>query len=269
MHPIQHLSRKKNLLLALDAFKTLYRPNSPIPTQYARIGMKYGVLGHRDEIASLRTSFKHAFEEQSSTNPNYGKATGLGAENWWANVIKSTFNPFLKSGQKVPQAMVSELLTCYSTSEGYKMYHDVMPFFNMLRERKTQANLESPWKWDKTVVGIVTNSDDRVPGILESFGLRVGTRRVGVKTERSARANLDDDISFVVMSYDVGFEKPDRRIFQAAEAMLKETLAEDGEGVEEQAIGGFEMLYVGDSFEKDYLGAKDSGWEAVMVDRAG
>jgi FMN phosphatase YigB (HAD superfamily) len=285
MHPTKHLSKKKNLLLAFDAFGTLYQPNSPIPTQYGRIGLKHGVhcqLG--DDIVPLKNSFKRAFGKESSANPNYGKVTGLGAEKWWANVscivritsnitnvtrkvIKNTYQPFLRPDQSVPQALISELLTRYSTSEGYDMYPDVKSFFSMLRRRKEQANIDLPWNWDKTVVGVITNSDDRVSGILESFGLQVGSRRVGSSAQRTARASFDDDISFVVLSYDVGFEKPDRRIFDAASEMLRETLAEAGNSAEGQDIDGFEKLYVGDSIEKDYFGAKDAGWNALVVDR--
>jgi hypothetical protein len=87
MHPTKHLSKKKNLLLAFDAFGTLYQPNSPIPKQYGRIGLKHGVhCQPGDDIVPLKNSFKKSFGEESSANPNYGKATGLGAEKWWTNV---------------------------------------------------------------------------------------------------------------------------------------------------------------------------------------
>jgi hypothetical protein len=130
-----------------------------------------------------------------------------------------------------------------------------------------QKSTTPAWPWDKTVVGIITNSDDRVPSVLDSFGLKVGPRRVGSSAERSSQATIDEDISFVVLSYDVGFEKPDRRIFEAAERMLEETLAESGENADGQEIDGYEKLYVGDSLEKDYLGAKAAGWNAVLLDR--
>lgn len=184
-------------------------------------------------------------------------------------VIKNTYQPFLNPGQDVPQALISELLTRYSTSAGYHMYPDVKPFFSMIRRSNEQANVGLPWKWDKTVVGIITNSDDRVPGILESFGLKVGPRRVGSRALHSAKATVDDDISFVVLSYDVGFEKPDRRLFDAALEMLKETLAEAGNGAEGQDVDDFEKLYVGDTIEKDYFGAKRAGWNALVIDRLG
>ena len=78
---------------------------------------------------------------------------------------------------------------------------------------------------------------------------------------------MDDDISFVVLSYDVGHEKPDRRVFEAAESMLKETLAEGGSNPESQSIDAYEKLYVGDSLEKDYHGAKAAGWDSLLLRR--
>jgi FMN phosphatase YigB (HAD superfamily) len=180
-------------------------------------------------------------------------------------VIHSTFQPWLEPGQDVPQALVNELLHRYSTKEGYDIYPDVKPFFQMLRNHSTTDIVEL-WPWDKTVVGIITNSDARVPGILESFDLKIGPRRVGTPDQRSAEAAMEDDISFVVLSYDVGVEKPDRRIYDAAVDSLKETLAGSGGGLK---FDDFEKLYVGDSLEHDFFGAKRAGWNALMLDRSG
>lgn len=159
--------------------------------------------------------------------------------------------------------MVDELLTRFSTKEGYDLSADVKPFFQMLRNKSSTDAVE-PWTWDKTVVGIITNSDDRVPGILESFGLKVGPRRVGTADARTAAAALEDDISFVVLSYDVGVTKPEREIYDAAVTALKETLAGTDDGLE---VDDFEKLYVGDSVLNDFLGAKRAGWNALLLDR--
>ncbi|PVI06097.1 hypothetical protein DM02DRAFT_715277 [Periconia macrospinosa] len=276
MLPTRQLSSKNNLLLAFDAFGTLFEPNLPIPQAYGRAALRHGITfvdkpEHElvpKDYQPVKESFSRAFKFESARNPNYGNATGLGAEKWWANVIQGTFKPFLKSSQNVPDTLISELLTRYSTKEGYNLFPDVLPLFRMLqRRRATQNHSDSSWKWDRTVVGIITNSDDRVPSVLESFGLKIGARRVGSPAQRTAEARMDDDISFVVLSYDVGNEKPDRRIFEAAEGMLKETLAEGGTDAESQSIDGYEKLYVGDSFDKDYQGAKAAGWDALLLQR--
>lgn len=157
--------------------------------------------------------------------------------------------------------MVQELLHRYSTSEGYDIYPDVLPFFKQLRNTRSET---SQWPFKNTVVGIITNSDDRVPGILDSFGLKIGPRRLGQADQRSEKATLEDDISFVVLSYDVGVEKPERKMFDAATDMLLRTL----EGYEQNLkADSFERLYVGDELEKDYNGAQAAGWNAILLDR--
>src|SRR6185436_16098425 len=97
------------------------------------------------------------------------------------------------------------------------------------------------WPWE-TRVGIVTNSDDRVPGILESFGLRIGPGRCadpggggeaephgGVASGEGDEDGSGFDVDFVALSYDVGVEKPDRRIFDAARELFLSSLGE-GDG---------------------------------------
>jgi hypothetical protein len=138
----------------------------------------------------------------------------------------------------------------------------------MLKNRSVEQSMYPRWTWEKTVVGVITNSDDRVPSVLQSFGLKIGPRRVGSSGERVMQANADDDISFVVLSYDVGVEKPNRHIFDAARQMLQETMAENSGLDRPVSIQEFRTLYVGDSLEHDYFGAKEAGWDAVLVDRS-
>jgi FMN phosphatase YigB (HAD superfamily) len=178
-------------------------------------------------------------------------------------VINNTFRRWLKPGEDVPQALVNDLLQRYSTKEGYDIYPDVVPFFRKL-QTKTLSETENSWPWEKTIVGVITNSDDRVPGILSSFGLRVGPRRVDTPDQRTAEVALQDDISFIVLSYDVGVGKPDPAMFDAAVDSLKEIL--DGCGDELRAED-FEKVYVGDEMQNDYYGAQTAGWQALLLDR--
>jgi FMN phosphatase YigB (HAD superfamily) len=206
-----------------------------------------------------------------------------------SQVIRNTFTPFLKPDQEVPPALISDLLRQYSTKEGYKLYPEVLPFFRMLRKRKSR---NSP---SKIIVGIITNSDDRVPGILEDFGLIINSRRFVASAEplkvrsksaemlfagsdedsrpspgtnprvRSADPESHDDVDFVILSYDVGHEKPNRRMFDAASATLHEMLANHDSKLD---ASDFWKLYVGDDLNKDYMAARQAGWAAVLVDRA-
>ena len=89
-----------------------------------------------------------------------------------------------------------------------------------------------------------------MPSILSSFGLQVGLRRHKNDSQPSFKA--EDDINFLILSYDVGFEKPDSRIFDAAKQMVP---------------GQERFLHVGDDLQKDYYAAKRAGWEGFLLDR--
>lgn len=129
------------------------------------------------------------------------------------------------------------------------MYSDVLPFFKSLRQIKAASHGDSAWS--KPVIGVITNSDDRVPTILSNFGLQVGLWRYG--NDSQASFDAEDDINFVMLSYDVGFEKPDSKMFDTTKQMVP---------------GQRRFLHVGDDLQKDYYAAKRAGWEGFLLDRA-
>jgi hypothetical protein len=87
MFPTRAQLGKKNLLLCFDAFGTLFQPNIPIPRAYAQAAIRHGIkCDTKNPEADVGREFKRAFKEGSKRSPNYGKATGLGAEKWWRNV---------------------------------------------------------------------------------------------------------------------------------------------------------------------------------------
>lgn len=121
-----------------------------------------------------------------------------------------------------------------------------------------QSAINSGILCSKLEIGIITNSDHRVPSVLSDLGLHVGPRRYGTSTcaldlEDSSQVN----INFVVMSYDVGFEKPDRRIFDIARQL----------GSKGRLIEPNECLHVGDHIQQDFLGAQAAGWNSLLLNR--
>jgi FMN phosphatase YigB (HAD superfamily) len=170
----------------------------------------------------------------------------------------------------VPPELITELYQDYGTSRPYSLYFDVRNLIDGMRAyRKSYALNRHPAPYGRLVVGIITNSDDRVPSILQSFhphNIRIGSKRAGASSQVATQPSRWVDIDFVVQSYDVGHEKPDRRIFDAATSLLSETLANEGKGV---SADDFEKLYIGDDLENDYLGARAAGWDAVLIDRKG
>lgn len=105
------LTAKKNILICLDAFGTLFTPRVPIPVAYAQAATQHGIdCGDTQTGSDVKSRFKDAFNDESKRNPNYGKASGLGAEQWWGNV----------SASFVPQwASIASNDSCFYSSTRY------------------------------------------------------------------------------------------------------------------------------------------------------
>ena len=132
------------------------------------------------------------------------------------------------------------------------LYPDVFPFFEYLsnvRIRKDAPTIS---------VGVITNSDGRVPGVLSSLGLRVRSKRKdGWQTDfGDDTAASRSDIDFVATSYDVGTEKPASGIFEAASR-----LSDIG------AHENVQRIHVGDGLATDCFGAVDAGWQGIFLRR--
>ncbi|PNS20794.1 hypothetical protein CAC42_2725 [Sphaceloma murrayae] len=261
---------KQNLLLCFDAFGTLFRPRSPVHKQYAEVARKYGISGFTDD--DLAQSFRTAFKEESRIHPNYGRATDLGSTKWWANVIEGTFRPFIPGeDKKLPPILAPALLHRFGSKEGYEMCPDTLKVFKQFVDTRPGQvfrrvdHRQSSLPDRRLVVGVITNSDDRVPDVLSSFGLRIKPLRHGEDPRPYHPTNEPADIDFAIMSYDVGHEKPDKRIFDAATHMLKDMLRVEGQ--EDASLSSWRCLYVGDELIKDAGGALDAGWDAVLIDR--
>jgi FMN phosphatase YigB (HAD superfamily) len=90
------------------------------------------------------------------------------------------------------------------------------------------------------------------------MGVRVNPLHYGDQPSHSSAIQTD----FTVLSYDVGFEKPNKRIFAAADEMLASMLQQREVNPDE-----WRKVYVGDEYAKDVVGATQAGWKAVLIDR--
>ena len=167
-------------------------------------------------------------------------------------IINAVFQRYSPSGH-LPKGLIPDLLNQFSSSRGYKLYPDVLPFF--LSARTARQSSKSQSHLCSVLIGVLTNSDDRIPLILSDLGLKVGASRYGAR-QRTADVDGLDDVNFVALSYDIGHEKPDVQAFEAAR------------GLGEQMTGSFKnLVHVGDDLEKDYNAAKAAGWRGIMVTR--
>jgi FMN phosphatase YigB (HAD superfamily) len=136
--------------------------------------------------------------------------------------------------------MIEELLHRFSSREGYSIYPDAQQLFLTLRIVNKSIPENANWPWGKTIVSVLSNSDDRIISVLESLGISVGEGA---------------DIENVILSYDVGVEKPNAKMFDHA-AM----------NAPDDAV----KVHVGDDVEKDAVAAMraGNGWHGLLLDRA-
>lgn len=111
----------------------------------------------------------------------------------------------------------------FGEAERWRAWDDVAPAFERLRASGVK-------------VGIISNWDSRLEGIMAGLGLR-------------------DLVDTIVSSAVVGLHKPDPRIFELACARLG---AEPGK-----------CAHVGDHFYADIVGARAVGMTPVLIDRHG
>lgn len=285
-------STHRTLLLTFDAFDTLFHPREPVPNQYASTAHEFGLSRTAITPQKLKAAFKTTFQEQASRYPNYGRADVLrgrygGPKQWWEEVIRGSFKRTLAGTEsrdvrdstsstdadtELPDGFVGALIELFAGAEGYTLYDDVVPFFTRMRELKAAKG-----RFDQVIVGVVSNSDDRVPAVLKALGLRVGDLRADQDLssgelpgfeQRKVRdmdsdqnRQSDADLDFVITSYEAGEEKPNRLIFDVAERQAK-LLVPPGVGSE-----SWTRVHVGDDYEKDYKGALDAGWQSILLRR--
>jgi putative hydrolase of the HAD superfamily len=111
----------------------------------------------------------------------------------------------------------------FGRADRWRLYDDVAPAFQRLKARGL-------------AVGIISNWDSRLVGLMEALGV----------------AELLDAI---VSSSDVGLRKPDPRIFELACERVGVTTAA--------------AAHVGDHYYADLLGANAAGMRGLLIDRHG
>lgn len=135
--------------------------------------------------------------------------------------------------------MIEALLHHFSSKDGYEIFPDAQRLFLALRIARKSIPENADWPWGRTIVNITSNSDDRIKGVLESLQVIIGNGA---------------DIENVTLSYDVGSEKPDSRMFEYA-----------ARNAPEDAV----KVHVGDDLEHDAVGAfgAGDGWHGILLDR--
>ena len=126
------------------------------------------------------------------------------------------------------ECVAVDLYKLYSTTKPYAIYPDAKQFLTDIESKRECSNLK---------VGVISNYDKRIVGIVEEL-------------------QLSTYVDFITYSEESQSSKPQKQIFE--NGIKKSGLTN---------LKGEEILHIGDDFKKDYLGAKNLGWNALLIQR--
>ncbi|KAF3220617.1 hypothetical protein TWF106_006676 [Orbilia oligospora] len=250
-----------NLLITLDALGTLYEiKNGDLGKQYALVAEECGLKGlDPGDVArsfkevSIRGWFPHfrsgedddntAFKELSKSHPNYGYHTeGMTPRIWWDKVTKRTFTPLLPTSTvtKYPTNLAEALWTHFCTDKGYSIFDGTIPFLWNIKDLKAVATRtregQADWKYRTITIGVISNSDARVAGVLSSMGIAITHRAMSQDGELKKRK-------------------------------AKNSLRRQGSKLVKSLRKGWDWYHVGDNKEEDVAGAYEAGGVGILFDR--
>ena len=101
-----------------------------------------------------------------------------------------------------------------------------------------------PWKLAEQAVQTLTTLKDK------NYRLAVLSNNDSRLRSVLRELQVDHLFEHLFISSELGFEKPQREIFQAVEETLQ--------------VNPQEIMHLGDSYSRDYLGAQESGWNPVL-----
>lgn len=208
---------KQLKLVTFDVTNTLLKFKVPPGQAYGEIARNYGFTG-KDE--DLLQRFLDKYNDMSIQHPNFGRQTNLSWKEWWREVVRYTFRGQLPDSTNV-EIIANKLINEYKSEDQWTCVDGSIKLIKLLRER----NL---------VIGIISNFDPRLHEILHNIKIK-------------------QHFDFVLTSYEVGYCKPDVRIFECA---IKKC------GID---IAPNMCLHIGDDMQKDYEGAIAAGWHGLLV----
>jgi putative hydrolase of the HAD superfamily len=200
-----------------DAAGTLFEAREPIGHTYARIARKHGL---RADDAAVSAGFRRAF----SSTPGLAFGPGRDAEEirrlerqWWYGLVRRSFEGLGEFDSF--DAFFSELFDYFGDPGSWEPLPEAHSVLRQLQDSDLK-------------LGIISNFDARLYGILEGLELRPFFETVTISSE-------------------AGYAKPASQIFATALSDLGVTSAE--------------AVHIGDSEHMDVRGAQDAGLRAILI----
>lgn len=216
-------------LITFDFVGTLIRFRDPPVAKYVEFAAAAGI---QVEYTSLQNRFYTRWRLQEEQHPHFGATTNKSSLVWWTSLVKGIFRDELGSAYQEDQMqkVASDLYSYYHSPKPYLLLDDGKEGLGKLAALKKmrQGDLK---------IGLVSNFDNRLHDIVPALGLR-------------------GFVDFIVTSEDAKSSKPQEKIFDYA---ARKSELDD--------LHPSQILHVGDDMDKDYIGARQVCWNALLVDR--
>jgi putative hydrolase of the HAD superfamily len=198
--------------VTLDAEGTLVHPYPSVGEVYSEVLEGHGISVDSD---CLEESFRQAFETAKS-----GRSAEVNDQSelrFWRRVVREALEGHCSHNQFEP--VFDDLYREFGSARRWKLDKDALPTIQSLKRKGF-------------VVGVLSNWDSRLGQVLREL-------------------KVEPLLDACFISCEIGFEKPDPRIFRHVEDAL---------GLEPSQI-----LHVGNSLEHDAEGARNAGWNYLLV----
>jgi len=233
----RHLFTSSPTLVTLDCTGTILQLTTDVGMFYRETLFKkteYNARLPRPSVFS--ESFFNAYKKQESESPCFGCGSNMSSEDWWRTVVKNTylgvkqidFEPGLR--EELEEGLGEECFLelyneVFAGEEGWELKPGALEALEAIKD--WQSSEGGP-----KMVGAISNFDERLHKILKAL-------------------KVDTYFDFIITSREVGSEKPDQKVFDIATTKA-------GSKPEES-------VHVGDSYNKDVLGAAGAGWHPIFI----
>jgi putative hydrolase of the HAD superfamily len=204
-----------------DVGNTLIRPEPSVGRVCARILLEAGHDHSLDEIEALLPLVDDYYEDRYRDDDTFW-TSDAGAADVWVGMYSLLCRRLGIAETEAP-ALAHAVYDAFGSAGRWRPYDDVTPAFHRLRDAGVK-------------IGIVSNWDTRLDGILAGLGLA-------------------DLVETIVCSAVEGLRKPDPRIFELACARV--------------GVDPARSAHVGDHMYADVIGARAAGMKPVLIDRHG
>lgn len=212
-------------VISLDITGTIVRFAAPIGEIYQQSALKVP-LPNPPSALEIDTAFRNAFKDAMQQYPCYGFRNNMSERDWWFQVVRQSIS---LTGRQYSENLMEQycrrVYQAFGSPNSYRLFEDTLSSLKNLRGRDL-------------CIGVLTNSPQRT---LEDTLPLLG---------------LDEYLDWFVSSLDIGYEKPDKRVFDHTYELLRKRIP---------SLKREEIIHVGDNYNLDYLGARNAGFRALLL----